>query len=171
MKSDKQDLLVDSGATFSPCRKYRYRLWRYWDKSKKPTITFVMNNPSTADEIDNDPTVERCEHRARMLGYGGMEVVNLFAFRSTDPDVMKSENDPVGADNNEAIIEAAKNSGRVVCAWGNHGGHMDRGAEVVKLLRKHGITPYCLTVTAEGHPGHPLYVGYDVEMKPFGGLL
>jgi hypothetical protein len=72
------------GAAFSACRRYRYRLWRMWDR--RPHCCFVMLNPSTADELANDPTVERCERRARAWGYGGLEVANVFAWRSTDPD-------------------------------------------------------------------------------------
>ena len=41
-----------SGATFSPCRRYRYTLWRQWDE--RPPATFIMLNPSTADETRDD---------------------------------------------------------------------------------------------------------------------
>ena len=161
---------MDSGATFSPCEKYRYRLWRYWDKGRGPVISFLMLNPSTADSTDNDPTVERCERRARMMGYGGLEVVNIFAYRSTDPTVMKQQSDPIGPDNDAAILAAANLAGMVVCAWGNHGDYLDRGKEVVALLHRHGIIPHCLAVTGSGHPKHPLYVGYDTKPSKFAGL-
>ena len=77
------DLFEQSGASFSPCGTYRYTLWRRW--SFVPPATFVLLNPSTADATRNDPTVERCERRARELGCGGIRVANLFALRSTDP--------------------------------------------------------------------------------------
>lgn len=73
-----------SGASFSECRKYRYLLWRVWDESK-PAAVFLMLNPSTADDVDNDPTVERCQRRVHALGYGSLKVVNIFAYRSTIP--------------------------------------------------------------------------------------
>ena len=171
MRSENLNLFMDAGATFSPCKKYRYRLWRHWENAGKPMITWILLNPSTADEIVNDPTVERCERRARQMGYGGMELVNIFAFRSTDPVIMKQQEDPIGPDNDRAIIEAAQLSGLVVCAWGTHGAHLERGKKVAALLRHNGILLHCLTETASGHPGHPLYVGYDVLPKPFGGLL
>lgn len=87
------DLFTETGATFSECRRYRYRLWRYWDRSKPP-LCFLMLNPSTADDLSNDPTVERCQRRALAMGFGGLEVVNIFAFRSTDPAALYSL--PVG---------------------------------------------------------------------------
>ena len=129
-----------------------------------------MLNPSTADEIDNDPTVERCERRARTMGFGGVEVVNIFAFRATLPVRMKQEADPVGVGNDQAILAAAELSGMVVCGWGIHGDHLSRGRAVVELLRHAGIQAHCLTTTASGHPGHPLYVGYDVLPKAFPGF-
>lgn len=158
-------LFDETGALFSPCRRYRYRLWRYWDRSQ-PYLVFLMLNPSTADELTNDPTVERCERRARSMGYGGLEVVNIFAYRATDPAVMKAQDDPVGPDNNQAILDAVQAAGMVVCAWGMHGNYRGRGIEVRRLLNDHRITPYCLRTGKDGQPGHPLYIGYDVLPTP-----
>lgn len=87
-------LFEQSGAAFSPCRRYRYRLWRTWGDAA-PAV-FVMLNPSTADEIENDPTVERCERRARAMGFGGLRVANIFSLRSTDPTALYTSDDPVG---------------------------------------------------------------------------
>lgn len=117
-----------SGARFSPCRRYRYLLWRGWDATK-PSATFVMLNPSTADEVDNDPTVERCQQRAIQMGYGGLRVANIFAFRSPDPRALYREAEPVGDENDAAIIQAAQGAGIVVCAWGTHGMHLGRGGD------------------------------------------
>lgn len=58
-----------SVAVFSDCERYRYLLTRVWDTTGQRAL-FIMLNPSTADEIKNDPTVERCERRARALGFG-----------------------------------------------------------------------------------------------------
>lgn len=154
-----------SGAIFSSCMKYRFELWRQWDEGK-PYALFVMLNPSTADEIDNDPTVERCQRRALGMGYGGVRVVNIFAFRSTDPQGLYTEDDPVGAGNDEAIVRLATGAGIVICAWGTHGNHLDRGKHVLAMLHGAGVPPHCLQLNADGTPKHPLYVGYDVQPVP-----
>lgn len=152
---------VDTGATFSPCKLYRYTLWRQWDEG--PTLMFLMLNPSTADEIDNDPTVERCQRRAVAMGYGRLVVCNIFAFRATDPQDMKAAADPVGPDNDQAILDQARQAAMVICAWGNHGGHLERSDTVAAMLKQAGIQLHCLEITGAGEPKHPLYVSYDVS--------
>jgi len=155
-----------SGATFSECRNYRYQLWRVWDESK-PAAVFLMLNPSTADDVDNDPTVERCQRRVHALGYGSLMVVNIFAFRSTDPMALYEQSDPVGPGNDEAILLATKAAGIVICGWGTDGSLRGRGKQVIELLRKNGITPHYLKLNKDGSPGHPLYIAYSVQPKPF----
>ena len=95
---------INSKAVYSSCEKYRYSLTRIWNK-KAEKLHFVMLNPSTATEIQNDPTVERCERRARTLNFGSFRVTNIFAWRDTDPKKMKLAKDPVGLQNNKAIID------------------------------------------------------------------
>jgi hypothetical protein len=159
------DLFTFSGATFSPCQKYRYRLWRLWDETK-PSVAFVMLNPSTATDTINDPTVERCQRRAQAMGFGRLEVANIFALRSTNPKALYLVDDPIGADNDEAIVSAARNCTLVVCAWGTHSKLNGRGEQVLNLLKSAGVTPSCLGINADKSPKHPLYVGYDVLPTP-----
>ena len=151
-----------SEAVYSPCLRYRYILTREWDAAAG-RVLFVMLNPSTATEVQNDPTVERCERRARALGFGAVRVTNIFAFRATDPKVMRGEPDPVGPGNDAAIIGSVRNwaPDRVVCAWGAHGAHMGRGRAVASLLRATGTPLWQLGLTLGGEPKHPLYIGYD----------
>ena len=66
-----------STAQYSDCERYRYALTRTWD-AKGKRVLFVMLNPSQATEVQNDPTVERCERRARALGFGAFQVTNIF---------------------------------------------------------------------------------------------
>ena len=153
-----------SEASYSDCEGYRFALTRVWD-AKGPKVTFVMLNPSTATEVQNDPTVERCERRARTLGYGAFQVTNIFAFRATDPRVMKTQIDPVGADNNAMILAAAAWADLVVCAWGSHGAHLGRGQEVGDMLRQTNQPLHHLGLTKEGHPKHPLYIGYAEQPR------
>src|SRR5689334_5428421 len=107
------------GAKFSDDHVYRYQLWRYWDSTKK-IVLFVMCNPSIADEIITDPTVERCIKFARMHGFGGMRVCNIFAVIGTDPKVIRETSDPIGPENDLTIMEMNRLSDLTICAWGNH---------------------------------------------------
>jgi hypothetical protein len=149
-----------SVAVYSDCEAYRYDLTRVWDASG-PKALFVMLNPSTATEYQNDPTVERCERRARTLGYGAFRVANIFAYRATDPKVMRGVADPVGPENDAAISNGAHWADRVICAWGSHGAHLNRGHAVETLLRGIEKPLWHLGLTQAGQPKHPLYIGYD----------
>ena len=150
-----------SVAVYSPCERYRYALTRIWGNG--PRVLFVMLNPSTATEMQNDPTVERCERRARALGYGGFRVCNIFAWRDTDPRAMRAAADPVGPANDAAIRDGALWADAIVCAWGTHGAHLDRGRQVETLLRATGRTLSHLGLSKDGHPKHPLYIAYSQQ--------
>lgn len=152
-----------SEAVYSDCEQYRYTLTRTWAAGSR--ALFVMLNPSTATEIQNDPTVERCERRARTLGHGAFRVANIFAFRATDPRVMRAVADPVGPDNDTAILDSVDWADVILCAWGNHGLHLDRGEQVARLLRQTGAPLYHLGLTGQGQPGHPLYIAYDRQPR------
>lgn len=153
-------------AEYSPCLVWRYSLTRVWNPDGGRAL-FVMLNPSTATEVQNDPTVERCERRARALGFGAFRVCNIFAFRATDPKVMRAAPDPVGPLNDAAIAQGADWADRIVCAWGNHGAHLGRGAAVEALLRATGRPLFHLGLSLGGHPKHPLYIGYDRQPEPW----
>jgi hypothetical protein len=150
-----------SVAVYSPCEAYRYLLTRVWNPDGRKAL-FVMLNPSTATEFQNDPTVERCERRARALRFGAFRVTNIFAFRATDPRVMRAMADPIGPDNDAAIADSARDwADSILCAWGTHGAHLGRGAAVEGLLRATGRELLTLGLSKDGHPKHPLYIGYD----------
>lgn len=154
---------IEQGAAFSPDRLYRYRLWRTWGDASP--INFLMLNPSTADEINNDPTVERCERRARAYGAGGLIVTNIFAYRSTDPTVLASLADPVGPENDTHILEAARDASMVICAWGQDGRVRGRQDAVLRLLKS--FTLHALRVSDAGFPCHPLYLSYALRPAPW----
>ena len=156
-----------STAIYSDCARYRYSLTRVWDTAGQ-RVNFVMLNPSTATEVQNDPTVERCERRARTLGYGGFAVTNIFAWRDTDPRAMKAAKDPVGPDNDAAIIERAQWAQDVIAAWGTHGAHLERGAAVTQLLHAAGRPLFHLGLSKAGHPKHPLYLPYTRQPERWG---
>ena len=151
---------VRSSAVYSPCCRYRYALTRTWDDSGK-RLLYVMLNPSKATEVANDPTVERCERRARKLGYGAMRVCNLFAWCETDPARLKAAVAPTGDANDRTLSQAATWADTILCAWGVHGVHHRRDRVVARLLFGEGRPLWCLGKTKDGHPRHPLYVKYD----------
>ncbi|MDK3019890.1 DUF1643 domain-containing protein [Pseudodonghicola flavimaris] len=148
-----------STAVYSDCETYRYSLTRVWDPAGR-RLLFLMLNPSTATEVQNDPTIERCERRARALGFGGFRAANIFALRETDPRAMRRAADPVGPDNDAAILDGLDWADQVIAGWGTHGAHLGRGAAVEALLRGTGRTVHHLGLTREGHPRHPLYIAY-----------
>ena len=155
---------MSGGATFAPGRRYRYRLWRAWD-ADADRVLFVLLNPSTADERVNDPTIRRCIAFARSWGFGGVEIVNIFAYRSTDPAALREIPDPIGPRNDYHIKAARRRSTRCIAAWGNHGTHLDRAARVLRTLHRLGDVD-CLCRTKTGQPGHPLYISSKTMPRP-----
>lgn len=156
-----------SVAVYSDCEAYRYSLTRTWDAAGT-RVLFIMLNPSTATEVQNDPTVERCERRARALGFGAFRVCNIFAYRASDPRDMRSQVDPIGPGNDAAILDGLGWAKTVVAAWGGHGDHMGRGDAVAALLRAAQVQPLHLGLTKGGQPKHPLYIGYKVQPMGWG---
>jgi hypothetical protein len=154
---------VTGGATFSADGRYRYRLWRSWDASR-PRVAFVMLNPSTAGARRDDPTIRRCQGFARSWGFGGIEVVNLFALRATDPRLLRLADDPVGRENDRHLRSALTRSSLVVLAWGAHGSLRERAAAVRGLISRR--RPRCLGLTRSGEPRHPLYLPGDARLVP-----
>lgn len=153
----------DAGAAFGRGRTHRYWLWRRWRPGA--ACCFILLNPSTADESANDPTVERCQRRARAWGYPALEVLNLFGLRATDPDRLARAQDPVGPANDRFIAWAAGRAGLVVCAWGDRGGLHGRSGRVRQLLAGHGLRLHHLGLTRQGEPRHPLHLSYEEQPR------
>ena len=157
---------VRSVAVYSPCEGYRYRLDRTWDAGG-PRATVVMLNPSTATEAADDPTIARVRRRMGALGFGAMTVVNLFAWRATDPRELARVADPVGPDNDAVIAGAVRGSALILCAWGDGGGLRDRDAAVARRLWQGGRRLHVLGLTQRGAPRHPLYLPYAARPVPW----
>ncbi len=153
-----------SWATYSDCEAYRYALARTWDADGRK-VMFVMLNPSKATEVANDPTVGRCEARAKALGFGAFMVTNLFSLRETDPHKMRKHPSPVGSETKQALLDGATWADVTIAAWGVHGVHRGRD-EVVRALFAEANQPlHCLGVTKDGHPRHPLYLPYSAQPR------
>ena len=167
---------TSKGASISLCGKYRFSLWREWrgvaaranwrwygDKDGNGaelgdplSCVFVMLNPSTADADQDDPTIRRCVSFAKALKFDRVEVVNLYAYRATDPKDLFGAGDAMHHHKNQEYVErAARDSGIIICAWGAHGEEFQ--AETVRgwmHTKKH----FALGFTKGGQPRHPLYL-------------
>ena len=163
-------LFQQSEAHFSACEKFRYWLRRDWDLTKAP-ISFLMLNPSTADEMVNDPTIERCQRRAITMGYGSMIIVNLFPFRMTDSKLLNSVDNLLSdsAEADEAILRAVQISEMTVCGWGKHPLAAPRAQHIMALIKQKNLQQkvMCLQLNADNSPQHPLYIGYAKQPVPF----
>lgn len=164
-KGDVVQFSPEKGALLSPCLRYRYLLWRIWDEDVPPML-WIMLNPSTADAERDDATIRICMGRARRLGYGGIEVVNLFALRATSPQALYTTPHPISdpADpgrNDWEIDELIQRRSMIVCAWGQHGWLSARGPAVFTRLKAKGVPLHALKVNADGSPAHPLRIPYS----------
>lgn len=153
-------------ALISDCGRYRYRLTRTWGPG--PAAVFVMLNPSTADGTQDDPTVRRCVTFADAWGYGGLIVVNLYAWRATKRAELKLAPDPVGPDNEAHLRTAASTAletdAPLVGAWGASA-DAARITEVLALPGMERLT--ALAVTKAGQPKHPLYLPDGLTLTPW----
>jgi hypothetical protein len=148
-------------ASLSPCRRYRYELWRAWGLG--PFVMFIGLNPSTADETNDDPTIRRCIAFARSWGYSALCMTNLLAFRATEPSDMLSADDPIGPLNDHTLRTVSSAACVVVAAWGTSGSHLGRDAQV----RREIPNLMHLRLTKGGHPGHPLYLPSNLVPHPW----
>lgn len=154
------------GADISPCGKYRYSLYRTWNETR-PKIGWVMLNPSTADAKQDDPTIRKIIKFSSGWGYGGLTVVNLYAYRSAYPNILDEVTDPVGPENDKAIIHSLENHHRIMAAWGKHTGL--RAITVCEYLVRTFARVYCLRKNNDGTPKHPLYIPRDTKPILFAG--
>lgn len=160
-------------ASFSGDRVYRYTLTRTW--GEEPPAVWIMLNPSTADAFTEDATIRRVINFTRRLApeAGGLTVVNLYSLRATDPAELWTHPDPVGPAGDYYLgsraISGALNGRLVIAAWGMHGARNGRGAQVATELTAAGVKLWCLGVTKDGHPKHPLYLAGDTPLVPYAG--
>ena len=172
MTDDQSVIEIDyRGAEFSPCQRFRYRLWRYWAQPLgESMVMFLMLNPSTATATDDDPTVRRCIGYAKDWGYGGLYVGNLFPFRSPSPAELKRANDRTGDTGKAAVAlyEMAQQSEKVVLGWGAHAEQYPWQVERVLDQLPAATYLYCLKqLEGSGQPAHPLYLSKDLQPMPF----
>ena len=157
----RKEVEMKKGALFSKDRKYRYALWRTWEEDSR--VMFIGLNPSTADETKDDPTIRRCIGFAKRWGFGGLHMLNLFAYRATNPKELFKAKNPIGDENNYYLEMYFDAGGLNIACWGIWGKYMNRGNEVIRLLGKDYLK--CFGLTKDNHPKHPLYLKRGIEPR------
>lgn len=155
---------IENDAIFSDCGRYRYLLRRTWDQAK-PRALFVMLNPSTANANRDDPTIRSCVRLVKALGYGSVEVVNLFGLISADPGELLKASDPIGPGNEHAVQAAVTRCAVVILAWGAFQIAAERSQFFCEWIR--AVQPQCFGKTKAGAPKHPLYIKTGTPLEVF----
>ena len=163
---DKRIDLLQAGAVIDPTGTYRYHLTRSPDPGRGGRVTWIMLNPSTADAQMDDPTLRRCLGFCRAWGYGALEVVNLFALRTSHPWELFNHPQPIGPENDAYLRQVIKDAELVVAAWGSHGCHLGRANTVRHMLAQLHPNTLCLGLTKPGEPLHPLYIPGETRLIP-----
>lgn len=160
----------DQGAIFSPCRRWRYLLWRRWDR-QGDVLMVVGLNPSTANETEDDPTIRRCIGFAKGWGFGALWMVNAYAFRATQPrDMIAQGSGALGPRNNEFLLRTAIDADMVLAAWGTHCDGL-RESQIIGTVTEGALKPlYAFGFTKGGHPKHPLYLRADTKPMEWHGI-
>jgi len=119
-----------------------------------------MLNPSTADENEDDPTLNRCINFAKKWGYGGLYVGNLFPYRASDPTELLRQQNPSGESNLKFLLEMKENCVDVVCAWGQNIG-------IPEWIKDNFEELNYIELSKNGTPKHPLYLKGNLNLKSF----
>ena len=160
------NVYLENDAVISDCGKYRYLLRRTWDYNR-PRALLVMLNPSTADATLDDATIRSCVRLLNGQGYGSMEVVNVYAYRATDPSELTKQADPFGPRNETTIAAAVGRCDVVICAWGAYPPARQHASRLLNEVRSRRPATYCFGKTKAGAPKHPLYIKSGTPLQVF----
>ena len=162
-------------ALFSPCRRYRYALERevapptLFSTARDPAFAvFIGLNPSTADETVDDPTIRKCKAFTLRWGHTHLRMLNMYAWRSTDPDWLWKTDDPVGPENDKHLLAGTEGARIVICAWGKNA-KPERERAVVRVLQGAGRRLFALARNDDLTPSHPLYLPATSQPLPYDG--
>ena len=161
---------IHSSVEYSDCFSYRYSLTRCWN-IKNPRLMLVLFNPSTANEKFDDPTTTRCIKRSALLGFGSIKICNLFSIISRSPKFVLSSTKPIGIYTDSVIEDSCRwlkqgpSNPILICGWGSNGVFRDRANEVKEILSQHVSELYCLGITKNCQPRHPLYIRYTEKVR------
>lgn len=153
-----------SGAWFSEDGRFRFALWRIWNRDL-PMLIFTGLNPSKAGRFNNDPTIVRLIDFGKIWGFGGLFASNLHPYITPYPKELWPHAAEQQELNDAAIKQMRALSGTAFVGWGNEGIHAgDRATRVLELL---GEPVYCLKVNKSGEPIHPLYLPKTSRLIPY----
>lgn len=153
-------------ATISACGCYRYDLTRETGEGAG-SVLWVMLNPSTADATENDPTICKCIGFAKRWGFARLKVVNLFAFRATNPAELRNTDAPIDVENIRALLVESTVHDRVVFAWGGGLKHAKGNLWIAEYAASLFREARCFGINGDGTPKHPLYLKYDTKLVPY----
>ncbi|MFK7860675.1 MAG: DUF1643 domain-containing protein [Granulosicoccus sp.] len=156
--------LIKRRAGFSRCKSYRYWLYREFEHGSGHCV-FIGLNPSTGDASSDDPTIRRCMGFAHDWGYRQLTVVNLFAYRTPSPSMLKCVPVPEGPGNRAALRKACREADNIVAAWGTHGLYLNQAHRLAKLWAPYALN--CIGQTKNLQPVHPLYQPKTASLKPY----
>ena len=176
MRTEEGEVIYrHKAAVLSDCGRYRYRLDRVLtgNLSRDETVVFVLCNPSTADGATDDPTIRRCAGFADLWQARKLIVLNVFAYRATDPkELQRARNqdiDIVGPRNEAFLRDVVEYEtplyivagwGKPANSWVKNNPHTLLGT----MFRSGSLE--CLGLNTDGSPRHPLYVPYAGNNKP-----
>ena len=152
---------MEKTATISDCGFYRYDLTRRWAEGGT-TCAFIGLNPSTADAEFDDPTIRRCIGFAKDWGHSMLVMLNAYAYRATNPKILKRVDNPIGPLNDEYLLSWRSNCDEVIAAWGTNIAPL-RQLAMVELFPSITV----LKFTKDGYPGHPLYLPKTLTPMPW----
>jgi hypothetical protein len=159
---------VHADAIFDAERKNRLRLRRIWNE-RLPQLAWCLTNPSKAGERVDDPTVRKLQTYTRLLGFGGISLVNVFPWCATNPKEIhkREETEELIVQNLGMIQGEADTCEMMICGWGRNGLIDSRSNRVRAWLLKYRAKVYALRLLRDGEPEHPLYLPKHLKPIPF----
>jgi hypothetical protein len=138
------------------------------------TLLWVLCNSSSAGAEVEDPTSRKVEGFTQRLGFTRWRIVNRHAYRTPYPRelrrAIKAGQDTVGPRNPALVKDQLQRASVVLFAWGGALPKPTGNDGFFTFVRTyfHG-TIWCLGLTEDGEPRHPLMLSYDTQPTEFEG--
>ncbi|PYY28228.1 DUF1643 domain-containing protein [Paenibacillus illinoisensis] len=163
--TDKKN--IESIVVMSTNNEYRYRLTRTWDSEKK-FVGVLMLNPSKANSLKTDDTIMNLTNYLIDNNYGGVDIVNMYAYMATKPSDLQYRDLAYEVYNDSYITDVAAERDMLVIAWGSDiKKYVKRKREVETLLLPYAHKLQCLEDLQGKSPRHPLLLSKDWGLVPY----